>query len=144
MIGTVRNTSDQEIVDSLKEKASDLGILDRLEFEINQDRCQIVEIFKQAKVAIHTMEFEHFGIAVVELMSAGIITIAHNSAGPKQDIIGASKQPVGYLADTAENYAYCATQAIIEYDNEFHTAMRKNARKWVTDQFGAPAFMSKF
>jgi hypothetical protein len=29
------------------------------------------------------MKHEHFGIAIVELMSAGIITIAHNSAGPK-------------------------------------------------------------
>jgi alpha-1,2-mannosyltransferase len=43
------------------------------------------------KVAIHTMKHEHFGISVVELMSSGIITIAHNSAGPKEDIIGASK-----------------------------------------------------
>lgn len=29
------------------------------------------------------MKHEHFGISVVELMSSGIITIAHNSAGPK-------------------------------------------------------------
>jgi len=36
------------------------------------------------------MKFEHFGISIVEMMAAGIITIAHNSAGPKQDIIGAA------------------------------------------------------
>jgi len=36
-------------------------------------------IFQQAKVAIHTMKFEHFGIAICEMMSAGIITIAHSS-----------------------------------------------------------------
>jgi len=50
------------------------------------------------------MKHEHFGIAVVELMSSGIITIAHNSAGPKTDIIGPAadpkvNKPVGYLAD---------------------------------------------
>lgn len=33
------------------------------------------------------MEAEHFGIAIVEMMSAGLITIAHNSAGPQMDTI---------------------------------------------------------
>lgn len=30
---------------------------------------------------------EHFGISVVELMAAGLVVIAHNSGGPKLDII---------------------------------------------------------
>lgn len=38
-------------------------------------------------IGIHTMEYEHFGIALVEMMAAGLITIAHNSAGPAMDII---------------------------------------------------------
>lgn len=33
------------------------------------------------------MNSEHFGITVVEMMAAGLLTIAHNSAGPKEDII---------------------------------------------------------
>lgn len=33
------------------------------------------------------MENEHFGIAVVEMMAAGLIVMAHNSAGPREDII---------------------------------------------------------
>jgi alpha-1,2-mannosyltransferase len=44
------------------------------------------------------MRNEHFGIAVVELMASGIITIAHKSAGPLEDIIGGTDVPVGYLA----------------------------------------------
>ena len=64
------------------------------------------------------MEFEHFGIAVVELMSSGIITIAHNSAGPKTDIIGASPTttPVGYLANTVDEYAFFVMQVFMKYD----------------------------
>ncbi len=46
------------------------------------------------------MKYEHFGIAIVELMSSGLLVIAHNSAGPKEDIIGSSPKQVGYLADT--------------------------------------------
>lgn len=63
------------------------------------------------------MKYEHFGIAVVELMSSGIITIAHNSAGPKTDIIGKSPQPIGYLADTAEEYAFFVSKSLLGYDN---------------------------
>jgi alpha-1,2-mannosyltransferase len=55
---------------------------------------------------MHTMKFEHFGIAIVELMSSGIITVAHKSAGPLKDIIGKSPDPVGYLAETKENYCF--------------------------------------
>lgn len=52
------------------------------------------------------MKSEHFGISVVELMSSGIVTIAHNSAGPKMDIIGASPKPVGYLGDSCKTYSF--------------------------------------
>jgi len=86
------------------------------------------------------MEFEHFGIAVVELMSSGIITIAHNSAGPKSDIIGPSKKPVGYLGDSVDSYAFSASKALFNYEDELHTSMRSNARAWVKDQFGIEAF----
>lgn len=33
------------------------------------------------------MKSEHFGIAIVEMMAAGLLVLAHNSAGPKTDII---------------------------------------------------------
>jgi alpha-1,2-mannosyltransferase len=63
------------------------------------------------------MRNEHFGIAVVELMSAGIVTIAHNSAGPKYDIIGGTEKSVGFLAETEENYATFVMNAFANFDN---------------------------
>lgn len=33
------------------------------------------------------MEAEHFGISIVEMLAAGCLVVAHNSAGPKFDII---------------------------------------------------------
>ena len=33
------------------------------------------------------MRDEHFGICNVEYMAAGVIPIAHDSAGPKEDIV---------------------------------------------------------
>ncbi len=67
---------------------------------------------------MHTMKHEHFGIAIVELMSSGIITVAHNSAGPKLDIIGGAKKEVGYLAEDLESYAFFVARALIEFDSE--------------------------
>ena len=64
----------------------------------NQSREAIIEVFKRSKVAIHTMKEEHFGISIVEMMSAGLITIAHASGGPKHDIIGVCSEPVGFIA----------------------------------------------
>lgn len=40
---------------------------------------------------------EHFGISVVELMAAGLVVIAHNSGGPKLDII---PDPAGVMNGT--------------------------------------------
>ena len=90
------------------------------------------------------MEFEHFGIAVVELMSSGIITIAHCSAGPKTDIIGVSPKPVGYLGHDKDSYSLFVERALLNYDDEFHTSIRKDARTWVRDQFGIEAFDKLF
>ena len=57
---------------------------------------------------------EHFGIGVVEMQAAGAITIAHDSAGPRLDIIvpaarcstanevDANTDVTGFLASTVE------------------------------------------
>lgn len=41
----------------------------------------------RAKVGLHTMWNEHFGIGVVEYMAAGLIPVAHKSGGPLMDIV---------------------------------------------------------
>lgn len=46
-----------------------------------------MKYFEQSLIGIHTMEAEHFGISVVEMLAGGLVVVAHNSAGPKEDII---------------------------------------------------------
>lgn len=98
MVGATRGEDDEKIVCSLKDLAEQLKITNSIEFVINKPRAEIIDLFKRSKVAIHTMKEEHFGISIVEMMSAGLIVIAHASAGPRMDIIGASVEPVGNLA----------------------------------------------
>jgi len=71
-----------------------------------------LKIFAEAKVGLHTMKDEHFGISIVEMMSAGLVTIAHCSAGPKQDIIGRSEDPVGMLASDFDSYVASVVRGI--------------------------------
>jgi alpha-1,2-mannosyltransferase len=62
------------------------------------------------------MEAEHFGISCVEMMAAGVILVAHNSAGPKADIIkhaSSEQERCGYLADNYEDYVSMLTEAIL-------------------------------
>lgn len=77
-------------------------------------------MFSKAKVAIHTMKEEHFGISIVEMMSAGILVVAHASAGPKMDIIGASAEPVGFLANDEAAYARMVTKAMLGFEDSVH------------------------
>ena len=88
MIGGVRNEEDERILQDLVARAKELRIDGQVEFKKNCPFGDIIYEFSRSKVGIHTMTDEHFGIGVVEMMSAGLFTIAHNSAGPKLDIIG--------------------------------------------------------
>jgi len=82
LVGSTRNADDVKIVEELKALAEKLGIDKSVNFKLNLSRAQIIDIFSAAKVGIHTMKQEHFGISVVEMMAAGCVTIAHASAGP--------------------------------------------------------------
>ena len=84
-----------------------------------------MELLNRAKIGLHSMWNEHFGICVVELMASGLITIAHNSAGPKLDIIDNEKN--GFLATTPEEYAEIMSKVFSGYPN--YLDVRKNARK---------------
>ena len=54
---------------------------------VNQPYSKIEECLRDSSVGLHTMEAEHFGISIVEMLAAGLIVVAHSSAGPKYDII---------------------------------------------------------
>ena len=88
MIGGTRGDADDKLLSDLKKMAIDLNLKDSVRFVVNQPRDVLLKHFRTAKVGLHTMKQEHFGIAIVEMMSAGLVTIAHASGGPLQDIIG--------------------------------------------------------
>ena len=40
-----------------------------------------LNLMSRAKICIHPMKYEHFGIAVVEAMAVGLISIVHKYSG---------------------------------------------------------------
>lgn len=72
---------------------------------------------------------EHFGIGNVELMAGGVIVVAHNSGGPRMDII--KHGSTGFLASSAEEYANQLME-IVSIDDKDMNQIRINARKDVS------------
>jgi len=100
LVGSCRDSSDEVLLESLKSKAESLNISKDVSFKKNLKFEEVLQVFSEAKVGIHTMKSEHFGIAVVEMIAAGMIVVAHNSAGPKYDI----SDNFGFLCQDAEDY----------------------------------------
>jgi glycosyltransferase involved in cell wall biosynthesis len=42
------------------------------------------EVLAKAKIYVHCMENEHFGIVIVEAMAAGCVPVVHDSGGPRE------------------------------------------------------------
>ena len=165
MIGSTRNEEDEALRLSIEQKAAELGLADRVQFVVNAPYSTLLEWFAKGHVGLHTMWNEHFGISVVEMMAAGLLTVAHDTAGPAQDIVVpalrahslgkegevALLKEVGYLASTAEEYAVCLADALdrsigasSSSSSASAKAMQFQARESVKKRFSDETFSHYF
>ena len=89
--GGCRHPGDEKRVEFLKNYARGNFLMEpgqQVDWELNVPYARLLELMENSMVGLHTMWNEHFGISVVEGMAAGLIMVAHNSGGPKLDIIG--------------------------------------------------------
>ncbi|KAF9208254.1 asparagine-linked glycosylation protein [Haplosporangium sp. Z 27] len=140
MVGSARNESDEARIKQLKEKALELGISDNVEFVVNAPFSELKAWLARSKIGIHAMLDEHFGIGVVEYMAAGLIPVAHNSAGPKMDIVRPyNNLPTGYLATTPKEFAD-SIQKILSTEESDLLDMQLRARDSVQERFSEKVF----
>ncbi len=104
------------------------------------------EEMRQSMIGLHTMKDEHFGIVVVELMAAGLVTVAHNSAGPKLDIVGGNPEEgtKGYLAETAEDFVKHIRHVLDNYEAEHMMAELRTRARNHANTFSDQAFVEGF
>lgn len=137
LIGSCRGADDEARVQALKAKATALGAGEHVEFKLNVSFGELLSLMQTAEAGLHTMWNEHFGICVVELMAAGLVTLAHNSGGPKADIIIPGK--TGFLAATAEEYAAHLARVFTSYSEL--APLREEAKTSVS-RFSDEAFQA--
>ncbi len=141
LVGSCRGKEDMERVVQLRQLTDDLGVTQSVDFVLNQPFSILKEYLSNASVGLHTMWNEHFGIGVVEMMAAGLITIAHNSGGPKSDIIVPYTD--GYLASTEEEYAVAMNDALDGLSSEKKTSIRRYAQE-SSKRFSDDVFTTSF
>ena len=157
MVGSCRNKDDEERLSQLKDLADDLGIKEDVDWCINVTYHEMKVMLGEAVGGLHTMVDEHFGISVVEYQAAGVIPIAHDSGGPKADIVVSphdqkegkgegkekmstrlQKHTTGYLADSVEEYAQAIAQVLmmdLKERLQVASAAREHSTKFSTQHF---------
>ncbi|AFH42673.1 glycosyl transferase [Fervidicoccus fontis Kam940] len=114
-----------EIIGSAKEKVSYqyYSKLVKMKEEMNLKNVSLlkdlprkeqVERYSRAKVYFHAMRGEHFGIAPVEGMAAGLIPVVHKIGGPWTDIVDYGKYGFGY--ESLEDAKRAIEKAINNYE----------------------------
>ena len=164
LIGSCRDDEDAYRVTQLKQLAKELNIEQYVKFVINRPYSVIIDYLRRSSVGLHTMWNEHFGIGIVEMMAAGLVTIAHNSGGPKMDIILVPWDytktteykkndciPTGCLASTVDEYAKCMYEIFSrinkkkekEEDDNIISRIRDEGRR-SAKRFSDEEFMNTF
>lgn len=128
LLGSCRGVDDEARVEQYQSLVKSLGLEANVEFVLNQPYSSVKDWLGRASVGLHTMWNEHFGIGVVEMMAAGLLVVAHDSGGPKSDIIvPLDGRQTGFLASSCEEYADCIKDAL-SMDRVSTRDMRQRAR----------------
>ncbi|KAK6141733.1 hypothetical protein DH2020_024535 [Rehmannia glutinosa] len=134
-----RNEEDEKRLQNLKDRANELKLDSDVEFHKNETYSELVSLLGGAAAGIHSMIDEHFGISVVEYMASGAIPIAHNSAGPKMDIVlHEDGKQTGFLAQNVQEYADAILTIIrmpVSARLEMAAAARKRASQFSEQRF---------
>ncbi|PFH60475.1 hypothetical protein XA68_10909 [Ophiocordyceps unilateralis] len=137
LVGSVRDDQDSKKVYQLRLLANELGVKDRVTFQLDASWPEILDWLGRASVGVNGMWNEHFGIGVVEYQAAGLIAVVHDSGGPKLDIVvDVDGQPTGFHATSAQEFAACYAKALSLADPlAVRMRARASARRFTEEAF---------
>lgn len=87
LVGSVRDGDDSKRVYALRLLSGELQMKERVEFQTDVPFSEILKLLQTSSVGVNGMWNEHFGIGVVEYQASGLISVVHDSGGPKIDIV---------------------------------------------------------
>lgn len=136
LYGGCRDDDDFKRVENLRELIHNMDSGPNIEIVVGASFQCLLEGMKDSEVALHTMKNEHFGIVLLECMAAGLIMVAHDSGGPKTDIIEDGVN--GFLANSEAEFAEKLVK-ISSMSNEERQKICENATK-KSEQFSTQVF----
>ncbi|OJD13265.1 hypothetical protein AJ78_06260 [Emergomyces pasteurianus Ep9510] len=147
LIGSVRHSSpDETHIYNLRLLAHELKIRDNTTFLCDASWPTILAHLRRASIGVNAMWNEHFGIGVVEYQAAGLISVVHDSGGPRQDIVvDLGEGGTGFRATTEMEFA-AAFETAFALPEEERVAMRLRARessKRFTDEMFAERWVGE-
>ncbi|KAK4454937.1 hypothetical protein QBC34DRAFT_391078 [Podospora aff. communis PSN243] len=137
LLGSVRDGQDSKRVYRLRLLVNELHIRDRVKFHLDATWPEILDWLRKAYVGVNGMWNEHFGIGVVEYQAAGLISVVHNSGGPKLDIVvPVDGEPTGFHATTSEEFAEGFEKALsLSNPLRVRQRARKSAKRFTEEEF---------
>lgn len=144
LIGSCRNEEDKKRLKRLQDAAKQLNVHKYVEWRTKLTFNELRKELQKASAGLHVMSNEHFGIGIVECMAAGCVMVAHDSGGPKMDIMKEWKgQLTGFLADDVGAYAdYLYTIYVMR--PEERQAIVEAAQVSVNHRFSVGTFHTNF
>lgn len=112
VVGSVSGGVAKAYLEKLRRLADRLRVRN-VHFHVNLPRRSLAGLYRRGMVYMHSMVNEHFGIAVVEAMAAGLVPVVHRSGGPWLDITQEGRYGIGY--STLEEAAWAVEKAISHY-----------------------------
>jgi len=108
----IGHVHDSDYHRELLQAVEAMGVEDRVRFETGLDRGGLLRSIVKAKVYLHTMPYEHFGISPVEAMAAGLVPVVHRSGGPYQDVLDGKQGEYGYGYEGVQDAAERITELL--------------------------------
>jgi glycosyltransferase involved in cell wall biosynthesis len=130
VIGRLYNKATISNLQSIVKK---LGLSDRVKFYPNASAEQKIDLLRKAKVYLHTMVGEHFGISVVEAMALGCVPIVHNSGGMVEFV------PAQYRYEPIQEAADKITSAVNSWSPD-----KAEEMKQIAENFSIANFSRRF
>ena len=96
-IGGPSGKNGNEYLNELKQSVEEFNLNTHVEFLDTLPQTEIIDLFKKAKLMIHTSQFETFGLVAIEANAMGVPVLTTNN-GSLMEIIENNKN--GYLSDS--------------------------------------------
>jgi len=126
IIGLVQ---DEKVLQSVLEGVKKFDLSKRVKVLTDASKQDIKRVLKNAKVYLHTMLGEHFGISIVEAMAMGCLPIVHNSGGVKEFV------PTEYRYENIHDAARKIEKAIYKWSPRKAQEMIRIAKRFTEENF---------